>query len=376
MSTKQPLVRPVELPNRGRSLISTVPIKPGEVILTDAPLLLYPASLASLPSFCSRCFRSFQSPPVACPCCNVGMFCSVGCRDMSHARLLCVALPGLVSLGATSPDLLFLLSAYSLPTSSVMQLLSLSNPSSIEGTSVEEAQNLHAQIRALIPVNLTPENFSVDITYALLAKEKVNSFALMNPIKPESEGEESVQARAYGIYPNASLFNHDCLPNASRFDYLDDPNRLNNTDVIIRALHEIPEGREVCISYFPVNWRFKERQSRLMEDYGFRCECDRCKIESQWNESEDEGEEERTGEDEMEEGDEEMERMEEEGNGEDEDDKEFPHAYFFVRYLCERENCGGTMAPLEPSRNGVLSDLMECNLCGRVRKDEFVGGTN
>jgi hypothetical protein len=107
-------------------------------------------------------------------------------------------------------------------------------------------------------------------------------------------------------------------------------------------------------------------------DYGFKCECDRCKIESQWKENQ--GDEEDAGDEngwDMEEtegeedGEGEMEMMEEENGEEDED---FPHQYFFLRYVCE---CGGTLAPLPPSHEGVPSDLVECNLCGTMRKDEF-----
>ncbi|OAY76698.1 Histone-lysine N-methyltransferase ASHR2 [Ananas comosus] len=191
--------------------------------------------------------------------------------------------------------------------------------------------------------------------------------------------------RAYGIYPDAAFFNHDCLPNACRFDYVDGPGD-RNADLTVRALHEIPQGREVCISYFPANWSYKERQTRLLEDYGFRCECDRCRVESQWKENDcDQDDDEDGGEEEtMEEGEgaeEDGEEMEAEEEGEDEDgdwDGDFPHAYFFVRFLCDRENCGGTLAPLPPSADGTLSNVLECNVCGRLRKEEeeLGGGGN
>ncbi|RZC65926.1 hypothetical protein C5167_009617 [Papaver somniferum] len=45
-------------------------------------------------------------------------------------------------------------------------------------------------------------------------------------------------------------------------------------------------------------------------------------------------------------------------------DNDFPHAYFFVKYVCDRDNCG------EPSQDGSPSDVLECNVCGRLRKEE------
>lgn len=205
--------------------------------------------------------------------------------------------------------------------------------------------------------------FSLEVTAMLIAKDKRNAFGLMEPFREEDGGERSV--RAYGIYPNASFFNHDCLPNACRFDHLDREGD-GNAVINVRAIHDIPEGREVCLSYFPANWGYKERQQRLIEDYGFQCVCDRCEVEKKWKL----GDEEDMEEDEM------LEEMEEEigenaGDGSD----DFPHAYFFVRYVCDRENCGGTMAPLPPPPpQGASSGLNECNVCGRLRKEDGFGG--
>ena len=179
----------------------------------------------------------------------------------------------------------------------------------------------------------------------------MNAFGIMDPAFPKT------RVRVYGLYPRAALFNHDCLPNACRFDYvdLDSP---KNTDIIVRAIHEIAAGREICLSYFPVNWRLKERQSRLQEEYGFTCVCDRCLVEKNWKDEE---------EDEMMEGEEEMEEEEEEEEEEEGDgdgEESFPHAYFFASFMCGREECGGTLAPLPPSAEGEITGVMECNACG------------
>lgn len=117
-----------------------------------------------------------------------------------------------------------------------------------------------------------------------------------------------------------------------------------NGEIVVRAIHGIREGGEVCLSYFPVNWGFRERQGRLAEEYGFRCVCDRCEVEKNWKDDD------------------------------DEEDGDFPHAYFFVRFVCDREDCGGTLAPLPPSPDGGLSGLVECNACGRVREEDGFGG--
>lgn len=225
----------------------------------------------------------------------------------------------------------------------------------------QDAEFLHSVVMSLCPdaAGLT----NLELTKALIVKDKMNAFGLMEPFGAERS------VRGYALYGKASFFNHDCLPNVCRFDYLDGGGgNEGSTDIMIRVIHDVEKGRELCLSYFPVNERYAVRQKRLLEDYGFRCECDRCKVEAAW--SEDEGED-----------DGEMEEMEDEAMDDDEqmdaDENggcdDFPHAYFFLRYMCDKENCGGTLAPLPPSVDGRSSNMMECNVCGNLKLDDQTG---
>uniref|UniRef100_A0A0D9X5D6 SET domain-containing protein n=1 Tax=Leersia perrieri TaxID=77586 RepID=A0A0D9X5D6_9ORYZ len=238
-------------------------------------------------------------------------------------------------------------------------------------------------VGAMLPPGMLPAGFSPDLTAALLARDRTNSFSIMEPYRAEVP-QELRKARAYAVYPRASLLNHDCLPNACHFDYADRPG-LGNTDIVVRALHDITEGREVCISYFAANWQYKDRQRRLLEDYGFRCECERCKVESKWKLDDDDGGDNEggdgDGDDAMEEegegggdgGDDGMEQEGEEDGGSDSED-DFPHAYFFVRYLCNNGECYGMLAPLPPLPNGEPSHVFECNVCGNLRNEDEIDG--
>ncbi|GFZ20965.1 ASH1-related protein 2 [Actinidia rufa] len=71
----------------------------------------------------------------------------------------------------------------------------------------------------------------------------------------------------------------------------------------------------------------------------------------------------------MDEDDDEVMEDEEDVGIEEEEENDFPHAYFFLRYMCERKNCWGTLAPLPPV-NGAPSSVMECNVCGTLKNDE------
>lgn len=201
-----------------------------------------------------------------------------------------------------------------------------------------------------------------------------------------------------------------------RFDYFDKPGD-GNTDVFLRALHDIPAGEEICQSYFPISWPYELRQERLAEEYGFTCTCQRCQTEQAWSDEDEDGEwedEEREGGEagvtELEvvgtalskgkakvvepeargesgenvggrasRGDGSGSESEEGGplGGGDEGQDDFQHAIFFVKYLCPDEDCGGTMAPLEGRWTGVQpgkgkyepAEAMECNMCAKIRTD-------
>ncbi|CBI29298.3 unnamed protein product, partial [Vitis vinifera] len=228
------LVKTVEIEGRGRALVASQSLRGGQIILTDSPILLYSAHPLSSSSnaYCSNCFRHLQT-------CSTLVSCS-SCP--------CMALP---SSDSDAPTFLHSL------------LSSLSPPQGVAG-------------------------FSVELTTALLAKDKLNAFGLMEPPALAPGGERSV--RAYGIYPKASFFNHDCLPNACRFDYVDTASH-HNTDITIRLIHDVPEGSEICLSYFPVNETYADRQKRLLEDYGFTCYCDRCRVEANWKDDDEQEEE-------------------------------------------------------------------------------------
>ncbi|OVA11950.1 SET domain [Macleaya cordata] len=390
-SRNNQLLKITEIEGRGRALVASQPLKAGQVLLRDSPLLLYTAVAlknGDPSNFCTNCFRKLllhddaaRSKVLKCPNCSYhALFCSPNCQSIalstSHTPWVCQALNCIrYSRSLLDPDAqiqaIFLISAYNLAVvspSSFQLLLSLQG----ESPAIPNPQTLalHSFISSLSPPqSFAGFGFSPELTAALLAKDKQNAFGLMDPIQENNNNSER-SVRAYGIYPKASFFNHDCLPNACRFDYVDTAED-NNTDIIIRAIHDIQEGREICLSYFPVNWSYKDRQRRLMDDYGFTCDCDRCKVEANWKDDNDDNMESDDDDDEqmMAGGSDDQEEEEDvEGGGGDNED--FPHAYFFVKYVCERENCGGTLAPLPPSPEGTPSNVLECNVCGLLRTEE------
>ncbi|KAM6589751.1 hypothetical protein CsatA_012356 [Cannabis sativa] len=387
MGEREEALKVVEIPGRGRSLVASQPLKGGQIVLKDSPIILYSA-LPLIPassSYCGHCFRTLPLPPQpipSCPNCNSERFCNHNCLSAAststHTPWLCQSLLRLRHHHHSSSLSLehqlqarFLLAAHNLANLSsphFQTLLSLQGQSD-DPESAAAAQFILSLISSVCPPPSTGW-FSLELSAALLAKDKLNGFGLMEPFSESAQR----SVRAYGIYPKASLFNHDCLPNACRFDYVDSAspfdNNSNNTDIIVRMIHDVPQGREVCLSYFPVNENFPSRQKRLREDYGFGCDCDRCRVEAQW--SDHEGEEEQGHGEEEEEEEEGEELMDEDvdqtmaSSAEPEPESDFPHAYFFVRYMCDRNNCWGTLAPLPTPK----SNVMECNVCGNLKNDD------
>lgn len=121
------------------------------------------------------------------------------------------------------------------------------------------------------------------------------------------QGERRI--RGTGIYPAASLLNHECLPNVARVDNFDAAGVVppHNTvvrtmsfccsailqgtftalhvranvcvwlQIAFRALHDLPAGEEFTQSYFPLHISYSARQARCRSQYGFECTCPRCK---------------------------------------------------------------------------------------------------
>ncbi|XP_076889268.1 histone-lysine N-methyltransferase ASHR2-like [Bidens hawaiensis] len=387
-----PAIGTTEIPGRGRAMISLRPLKAGEIILRESPIILYsalpfhPTNNHQTNTYCSHCFTiiSPHSQPITCSTCS-SQFCTITCQSKastsSHTPWVCQTQTRLIKLVSNNSDSLdiqtqtrSIVSAYNLAVLSPMKfqtLLSLHGSGSYSDNLFDSSASfIHSLVSSVCPPLPVDVGFSLELTKALLMKDKLNSFGLMEPFS-EKNGQRSL--RAGGVYPVASLFNHDCLPNACRFDYLDAVDGRkpdDNTEITIRMIHDVPQAREICLSYFPVNLKYVERQKRLSEDYGFVCDCDRCKVEAGWSESEEEGLAMDDGDDDdvNEEGNDGSEEgaMDEDVDERMEGEDDFPHTYFFLNYMCDRTNCGGTLAPLPPS-GAETSGVMECNVCGNLK---------
>ena len=357
--------------------------------------------------------------PIACSSCASAGFCSPQCAaaaatdPASHNPLVCRSLAACNITGLSDEDqsaLHYLLRACSLllaaqngtpdATSAVAaasryaQLTSLAGapPSTFTDIPVSTAVNssdsvklriheLHGRIHHALSIAGIRDlsQITSEVIQSLLERDAVNSYGIAAPLLPGSDSEEDRKLRGSGLYPSASRVNHECLPNAARFDAFDAfPNDGGiaasipgaNTALQLRMRHALPAGEEVTQSYFPLTWTFYQRQERCREQYGFVCACPRCQEEATWPP------EERGDDDDVASGGDApskgvefadaVKKVQVKPNA-DVADAGYIHVFLF-KYVCPRDGCGGTMAPVSGQ-----SDVLQCNVCERQRTEaEFL----
>lgn len=120
-------------------------------------------------------------------------------------------------------------------------------------------------------ITLIPEPLLISCTPATchqaVAAASHNSFGIRS-----ADGEEYM---GYALYPDASYFNHSCIPNIAKARV--------GWEWIFTAEREIGLGEECCITYLGGDEKemsVAERRARLQEHWGFECICLRCQEES------------------------------------------------------------------------------------------------
>jgi hypothetical protein len=117
---------------------------------------------------------------------------------------------------------------------------------------------------------LAPDEAQVDeeLLLDIYCKHRVNMFGIWG-----DQGE----CLGYGVYPQASLFNHSCWPNTTFY-------RNPETEIPFMefvSVYPIESESEVCISYIDINTDLATRRHTLLDKYFFHCTCERCTYQEQ-----------------------------------------------------------------------------------------------
>ncbi|KAK5942341.1 Histone-lysine N-methyltransferase set-6 [Knufia obscura] len=134
----------------------------------------------------------------------------------------------------------------------------------------------HSVLLAILPATILSV-ITPDLVINLASRAAHNAFS----IRPEgmTDGDQSGEFLGWGVWPEASFFNHSCSPNVKK----ERIGRLWSFAVDVGADKIVQQGQQLCITYLGGDEKdldVTERRKRLQEQWGFRCLCERCLGES------------------------------------------------------------------------------------------------
>ncbi|OMO98267.1 hypothetical protein CCACVL1_04268 [Corchorus capsularis] len=256
-------------PDKGRSLITTKELYPGEVIISQEPYVCVPNNTLTEPR-CDGCFSKRNLKK--CSACQIVWYCGSTCQKLEWKlhRLECLALAKLdkerrMSVTPTIRMMVKLYLKRKLQNEKVISTTAMDNYELVKElvshmSDIDEKQLvLYAQMANL--VNLILQSPDIDI------KEIAENFSKFS-CNAHSICDSELRPQGTGLYPVVSIINHSCLPNA----VLVFEGRL----AVVRAVQRIPKDAEVLISYVDTAESTMNRQKTLKEQYFFTCTCPRC----------------------------------------------------------------------------------------------------
>ena len=142
---------------------------------------------------------------------------------------------------------------------------------------LEDYTSSYLVLLAILPSSLLPY-ITTDLITNLASRASHNAFS----IRPEgtTDGNQSGEFLGWGVWPEASFFNHSCRPNVSKerkgriWEF-----RIGSEE----GVRGVENRQQLCITYLGGDERdldVVERRKRLREQWGFTCQCDRCVEES------------------------------------------------------------------------------------------------
>lgn len=168
------------------------------------------------------------------------------------------------------PDVLsFLLSTALVPSASppTPALLALEENARVyETASLEEHIKACHQLLAILPVT-SLSKLNAELCHEYVSRASHNAFS----IRPTEDGDHTGEFLGYGIWPEASFFNHSCRPNIRKA-------RVGR-QWSFWAAKSVAEGEELCITYLggeEKELNVQQRREKLKTEWGFWCGCGRC----------------------------------------------------------------------------------------------------
>ncbi|KAJ7989133.1 hypothetical protein DPEC_G00316360 [Dallia pectoralis] len=254
-------------PGKGDGLRAKQRVKAGDLLYTAEPLACC-VSNRCRNGVCHSCF-SRRETLLRCSQCKVARYCNVTCQKQgwSAHKKECKYL---VSLHPRIPTDSVRLAARIIfgllcPSQNTAELYSLEEHMSHLCDMSEEKMEGLSHLSSVLQLYIKQEQHEIAQKtppidpVSLLAKVTCNCFTI---------SDAELQEIGVGLYPSMSLLNHDCRPNCVML--------FQGKTLQLRAIRAIQPAEELTISYIGVLLPTRERQTQLLDQYHFTCQCQRC----------------------------------------------------------------------------------------------------
>lgn len=273
-----------QTPNRGRGVFTTKRFRCGEEVLTCKPYAIgvSATTAAGLRQLCHQCLKTIPSSrsAIVCDHCQLVAYCCKPCQDeaLPVHRVECEGLAKLeLDRGKVVARPFTECTQDYWPPSVLLLTTRAWNRKILEWQSFDEWEIASLSQPEKMPP-LKDAGFKIFLPYMwqLVVKSVTTEEMLYNAFCKIVINCSAVLVEPSGldvsaVYTDFSLLNHCCVPNCC--------NKSENGVMMVYALRDIEEGEELCISYIGDVHRLlpgKFRREKLVEVFGFECECHVC----------------------------------------------------------------------------------------------------
>ncbi|XP_034188747.2 SET and MYND domain containing, arthropod-specific, member 5 [Osmia lignaria lignaria] len=247
----------------GRHLLASRDLDPGDVILSESPLVWGPALHTDDQRICVGCGKQCMNNSTRCRRC-LWPACDPDC-------------PGLFDKNRHNLECPFLVEARVFPRSDVLlviRMLLLSRKKSKQWAALEKLQS-HEDSRGpgteayeeAMSISQHIERFLSGIKTDKDMVGKICGLIDVNAL------ETAPPKGCVAIYNTACLLEHSCVANTRHSFVIDDKGRPR---IIIKALCFIKKGEHLSTMYTHALWATRARRTHLLETKYFSCRCKRC----------------------------------------------------------------------------------------------------
>ncbi|XP_022900337.2 SET domain-containing protein SmydA-8 [Onthophagus taurus] len=258
----------------GRYIVASKDLNPGEIILSEAPLVVGPC--AGCKVICIACYQLLENSNYA-KCFECGWpLCKSTCSGINkkygHTQEECLILKSSKSEKFLNyKDFDRLQENFQAIVPLRCLILKESDPKTFEKIAQMES---HETIRKCIPdlwsldkINVI-DRIRLDWGLKEFSEEEIHRICGILEVNCFEIGQNSVSIR--GLYPQAFLMSHDCIPNTSHSDEED-------FKLTVRASVKISKNQPITLSYAYTLQGTLKRREHLLENKFFECKCLRCK---------------------------------------------------------------------------------------------------